>query len=240
MSQYRKVLSSVTLNMSRAYSTFGNTFHVNPHVAERLYERYTSALSQDHNSPTEDSSPYLPSRISSLQLQTLIEVSFWASLIQEEGNITSFLSHYVRKNSPLTHSYLKVECHLKPHSWRNLLRHLDLKKILSAFGSMIRANWSSGDLLHQRESRWQSEHMNPVNFCCRLILAWPASPHLFRVRERNFLTQTTYPQTGGNPIYWDGKKTINRLPSLCVHSSVAAHCYWLTRGVPGWTRSINR
>ena len=90
MSQYRKVLSSVTLNMSRADSTFGNTFHVNPHVAERLYDRYTSALSQVHNAPTEDSSPYLPSPITSLQLQTLIEVSFWASLIQEEGQYHEF------------------------------------------------------------------------------------------------------------------------------------------------------
>ena len=45
MSQYRKVLSAVTLNVSRADSTFGNTFHVNPHVADRLYDRYTSALS---------------------------------------------------------------------------------------------------------------------------------------------------------------------------------------------------
>ena len=78
------------LNMSRAYNPFGNTFHVNPYVAERLYDRYTSALSQLHNAPTEDSSPYLPSPATSLQLQTLIEVSFWASLIQEEGKYHEF------------------------------------------------------------------------------------------------------------------------------------------------------
>src|SRR5580765_200985 len=78
------------LNMSRADSTFGNTFHVNPHVAERLYDRYTSALSQVHNAPTEDSSPSLLSPATSLQLQTLIEVSFWASLIQEEGKYHDF------------------------------------------------------------------------------------------------------------------------------------------------------
>jgi hypothetical protein len=75
---------------SRAVSTFGNTFHVNPDVADRLYYRYTSALSQAQNAPTEDSSPYLPSPITSLQLQTLIEVSFWASLIQEEGRYHDF------------------------------------------------------------------------------------------------------------------------------------------------------
>ena len=76
--------------MTRADSTFDNTFHVNPHVAERLYDRYTAALSQVHNAPTEDSSPYLPSPITSLQLQTLIEVSFWASPIQEEGKYNKF------------------------------------------------------------------------------------------------------------------------------------------------------
>ena len=76
--------------MSRADSTFGNTFHVNPHVGEQLYDRYTSALSQVHNAPTEDSTPYLPSPITSLQLRTLIEVSFWASLIQEEGKYHEF------------------------------------------------------------------------------------------------------------------------------------------------------
>src|SRR5258705_4156425 len=80
----------MTLIMSRAYHPFGNTFHVNPYVAERLYDRYTSALSQVHNAPTEDSSPYLPSMITSRQLQTLIEVSFWASLIQEEGKYHEF------------------------------------------------------------------------------------------------------------------------------------------------------
>ena len=74
----------------RAVSTFGNTFHVNPDVADRLYYRYTSALSQAHNAPTEDSSPYFPTPITSLQLQTLIEVSFWASLIQEEGRYHDF------------------------------------------------------------------------------------------------------------------------------------------------------
>ena len=71
-------------------STLNNTFHVNPHVAERLYDRYTSALTQVRNSPTEDSSPYLSSPVTSLQLQTLIEVSFWASLIQEEGQYHDF------------------------------------------------------------------------------------------------------------------------------------------------------
>ncbi len=74
---------------SRVHST-DNTFHVNPHVAERLYDRYTAALSQVHNAPTEDSSLYFPSPITSLQLQTLIEVSFWASLIQEEGKYHEF------------------------------------------------------------------------------------------------------------------------------------------------------
>jgi hypothetical protein len=77
-------------NVSRVYSTFANTFHVNPHVAEQLYDRYTSALSQAHNAPTKESSPYLPSLITSLQLQSLIEVSFWASLIQEEGKYHEF------------------------------------------------------------------------------------------------------------------------------------------------------
>jgi hypothetical protein len=72
---------------SRVHST-GNTFHVNPHVAARLYERYISALSQVHNAPTEDS--YLPSPVTSRQLQSLIEVSFWASLIQEEGKYHAF------------------------------------------------------------------------------------------------------------------------------------------------------
>jgi len=80
----------VTLNTSRADSTFGNTFHVNPRVAEQLYDRYTSALSQVHNSSTDESSPYLPSPITSFLLQTLIEVSFWASLIQEEGKYHEF------------------------------------------------------------------------------------------------------------------------------------------------------
>jgi hypothetical protein len=88
--QYRKVLQTVTLNMNRAASTLGNTFHVNPRVAERLYDRYTSALSQVRNAPTEDSSPHLPSLVTSLQLQSLIEVSFWASLIQEEGQYHEF------------------------------------------------------------------------------------------------------------------------------------------------------
>src|SRR6267378_1120342 len=105
------------------------------------------------------------------------------------------LSHYVRQNSQLTHSYLKVERHLKPHCWRDLLRRLDLKKTLSGFGSMNMANCSSGDLLHQREHRWQLEYMSPVNFWCRLILAWQASPPLSRVREQNSLTQATYHQT---------------------------------------------
>src|SRR6267143_5821937 len=77
-------------NVTRAHSPFGNTFHVNPHVAEQLYDRYTSALSQAHNAPTKDSSPYLPSLITSLQLQSLIEISFWASLIQEEGKYHEF------------------------------------------------------------------------------------------------------------------------------------------------------
>ena len=76
--------------MSRADSTFGNTFHVNPHVAKRLYDRYTSALSQVRNAASKDSSSSLPSPITSLQLQTLIEVSFWASLIQEEGQYHDF------------------------------------------------------------------------------------------------------------------------------------------------------
>jgi hypothetical protein len=76
--------------MSRADSTFGNTFHVNPHVAKRLYDRYTSALSQVPNAVTKDSSSSLPRPITSLQLQTLIEVSFWASLIQEEGKFASY------------------------------------------------------------------------------------------------------------------------------------------------------
>ena len=76
--------------MTRADSTFGNTFHVNPHVAERLYDRYTAALSQVHNAPTEDSSPYFSGPITSLQLQTVIEVCFWASLIQEEGKYHDF------------------------------------------------------------------------------------------------------------------------------------------------------
>ena len=80
----------MNLNISRAASALGNTFHVNPHVAERLYDRYTSALSQVHNSSTEASSPYLPSPITSRQLQSLIEVSFWASLIQEEGKYHEF------------------------------------------------------------------------------------------------------------------------------------------------------
>ena len=75
---------------SRAYSSFGNTFNVNPHVAERLYERYTAALSQVHTAPAEDSSRYSPNPITSLQLQSLIEVSFWASLIQEEGKYHEF------------------------------------------------------------------------------------------------------------------------------------------------------
>jgi hypothetical protein len=77
-------------NVSRSYSTLGNTFHVNPHVAERLYDRYISALSQIHNTPTEGPYRYLPSPITSRQLQSLIEVSFWASLIQEEGQYHEF------------------------------------------------------------------------------------------------------------------------------------------------------
>lgn len=80
----------MNLNISRTASTLGNTFHVNPHVAEQLYDRYTSALSQVHNAPAEDSSRYLPNPLTSLQLQTLIEVSFWASLIQEEGKYHEF------------------------------------------------------------------------------------------------------------------------------------------------------
>lgn len=68
-----------------AYTTLGNTFHVNPHVAEQLYDRYISAQSQVHDAPNEHSSTYLPSPVTSLLLQSLIEVSFWASLIQEEG-----------------------------------------------------------------------------------------------------------------------------------------------------------
>jgi len=63
-------------NMSRADSTLSNTFHVNPNVAEQLYDRYTSALSRGHDAPTDVSSQYLPSPITSRQLQTLIEVSF--------------------------------------------------------------------------------------------------------------------------------------------------------------------
>jgi hypothetical protein len=63
---------------------------VNPRVAERLYDRYISALSQVHNAPTEHSSPYLASPVTSRQLQSLIEVSFWASLIQEEGKYHEF------------------------------------------------------------------------------------------------------------------------------------------------------
>jgi hypothetical protein len=74
----------------RAYTTLGNTFHVNPHIAERLYDRYISALSQIHNEPNEHSSTYLPSPVTSLQLRTLIEVSFWASLIQEEAKYHEF------------------------------------------------------------------------------------------------------------------------------------------------------
>ena len=76
--------------MSRADNPFGNTFHVNPHVAKRLYDRYTSALSQVHNAATKDSSSPIPSPVTSLQLQSLIEVSFWASLIQEEGQYHDF------------------------------------------------------------------------------------------------------------------------------------------------------
>jgi Probable sensor domain DACNV len=75
---------------SRAYNTVRNTFHVNPHVAERLYDRYISALSQIHNEPNEHSSPYLASPVTSLHLQSLIEVSFWASLIREEGKYHEF------------------------------------------------------------------------------------------------------------------------------------------------------
>src|ERR1700704_1639504 len=79
-------------------------------------------------------------------------------------NITSSLSHYVRKNSQqfLLQYFIPVEDvvlyllvgssdesyrlmdRLKPHWWRDLLRHLDLKKTLSAFGSMNMANYSSG------------------------------------------------------------------------------------------------
>jgi len=77
-------------NVSQAHSPFGNTFHVNPNVAEQLYDRYTSALSRGHSAPTDESSQYLPSPITSRQLQTLIEVSFWASLIQEEGKYHEF------------------------------------------------------------------------------------------------------------------------------------------------------
>jgi len=76
--------------MSRADNPFGNTFHVNPHVAKRLYDRYTSALSQVHNAATKDSSSPIPSPVTSLQLQSLIEVSFWASLMQEEGKYHRF------------------------------------------------------------------------------------------------------------------------------------------------------
>src|ERR1700738_4349541 len=75
---------------SRASSTLADTFHVNPHVAERLYDRYTAAISQVHTAPAEDSSRYSPNPITSLQLQSLIEVSFWASLIQEEGQYHEF------------------------------------------------------------------------------------------------------------------------------------------------------
>ena len=80
----------MNLNISRTASTLGNTFHVSPHVAEQLYDRYTSALFQVQSAPTEDSSPYLPNSITSFQLRTLIEVSFWASLIQEEGKYHEF------------------------------------------------------------------------------------------------------------------------------------------------------
>src|SRR5258705_4792610 len=77
-------------NMSRADSTLSNMFHVNPNVAEQLYDRYTSALSRGHDASTDESSQYLPSPITSFQLQTLIEVSFLASLIQEEGKYHEF------------------------------------------------------------------------------------------------------------------------------------------------------
>jgi len=50
-------------NVSWVYSTFANTFHVNPQVAERLHDRYISALSQVHNAPTEHSSRYFPSPV---------------------------------------------------------------------------------------------------------------------------------------------------------------------------------
>ena len=164
-------------NVSRSYRTPGNTFHVNPHVAERLYDRYISALSQVHNAPTEHSSPYLPSPVTSLQLQSLIAVSFWASRIPEEGKYHEFSlalcpQEFTTIPASVFHpgrgcrSYLLVLSsdesyrlmdRLKPHWWRDLLRHLDLKKTLSAFGSMNMANYSSGDLPHQREYRWQLE-----------------------------------------------------------------------------------
>jgi len=47
-------------------------------------------LSRGHDAPTDESAQYLPSPMTSFQLQTLIEVSFWASLIQEEGTYHEF------------------------------------------------------------------------------------------------------------------------------------------------------
>ncbi len=67
-----------------------STFHFNPTVAERLYARYTSAFSHVNIESNEDSSPYSPSPITPTQLQTPIEVSFWASLVQEEGRRHDF------------------------------------------------------------------------------------------------------------------------------------------------------
>lgn len=67
-----------------------NTYHLNPSVAERLYARYLSVLSLARTEPLDSSSGYLASPITSLQLQTLIDVAFWASLVQEEGRSHGF------------------------------------------------------------------------------------------------------------------------------------------------------
>ena len=113
----------VNPNMSRTDSTLSNTFHVNPHVAERLYDRYTSALSQVPNAATKDSSSSLPSPITSLQLQTLIEVSFWASLIQEEGQYHDFSLTLCPQEFAADSFVFESRVHFKPRSWRNLPRH---------------------------------------------------------------------------------------------------------------------